>query len=119
MSEMNIMHWTKAMLVLLPWGLISVVLGAYYGISDPINLSIAVVIVYFAVKVGIIIGRWLHGVDKMNYRRSKHWMVHIPGQVYGNDLRFERSLNEIEVRQYLREYYGVKRLWSGLEVWIP
>lgn len=55
----------------------------------------------------------------MNYRRSTHWMVHIPGEVYGNDLRFERSLNEIEVRQYLREYYDVKRLWRGLEVWIP
>lgn len=54
----------------------------------------------------------------MNSRRSTHWMVKIPGEVYANDLRFERALNEREVREYLRKYYNVDRLWNGLEVWI-
>ena len=54
----------------------------------------------------------------MDYRRSTHWMVRLPGEVYANDLWFERPLNEPEVREYLRDYFHVNRLSRGVEVWI-
>lgn len=53
----------------------------------------------------------------MNYKRSKHWSVHYPGEVYANDLRFNAALNEIEVRKYLRDLHKTTRLSNGLEVW--
>ena len=49
--------------------------------------------------------------------RSAHWSVHYPGEVYANDLRFNKPLNESEVRAYLRDFHKVERLSNGLEVW--
>ena len=51
-------------------------------------------------------------------QRSTHWMVKLPGEVYANDLEFKKPLNEPEVREYLREYYNVKKMFKGTEVWI-
>lgn len=40
------------------------------------------------------------------------------GEFYSNSLEFHTKLNEREVRQYLREYHDVDRLWNGTELWI-
>lgn len=45
-------------------------------------------------------------------------MVHYPGEVYGNDLRFDEPLNELEVRSYLRDFHNTPRLSNGIAVWI-
>ncbi|MBN2488760.1 MAG: hypothetical protein JXA98_07005 [Methanosarcinaceae archaeon] len=50
--------------------------------------------------------------------KSTHWMVHLPGEVYANDLWFFCPLNETEVRAYLRDWHDVKRLWNGTEVYV-
>jgi len=50
---------------------------------------------------------------------STHWMVHYPGEVYGNDIRLKQPMNEKEVRQNEREVLGVSRLPNGIEFWIP
>ena len=50
--------------------------------------------------------------------KSTHWHVLLPGECYSNDLRFKVPLNETEVRQYLRDYHEVERLWNGTQIWI-
>lgn len=50
--------------------------------------------------------------------RSTHWMVHYPGEVYANDIRFETPMNEQGVRANEREILEVKRLPNGIEFWI-
>lgn len=49
---------------------------------------------------------------------SSHWMVHYPGEVYANDLRFNKPASKREVLDYLRRFHNVKRLTRGTEVWI-
>ena len=50
--------------------------------------------------------------------KSKHWNILYPGACFSNDLRFEVELNEHEVREYLREYHNIKRLWNNTQIWI-
>jgi len=51
-------------------------------------------------------------------RRSTHWKVHYPGEVYANDIRLETLMNEQEVRANEREILGVKKLPDEMEFWI-
>jgi|GEM_PF-5230756 len=51
-------------------------------------------------------------------RKSTHWCVKLPGEVYANDIRFEKPEDERAAREYMRQYLlGVKRLPNGTQFW--
>lgn len=48
---------------------------------------------------------------------STVWYVKLPGETYANSWEFECRVSEREVRAYVRDYLGLKRLPSGTQVW--
>lgn len=48
--------------------------------------------------------------------KSNHWMLFYPGEFYAGDLAYHKPVNEREVREDVRERYGVKRLPAGTYV---
>lgn len=49
--------------------------------------------------------------------KALRWHYHAPGMVYAVDFRFQRPVDEAEVRRYVREYLGLRRLPTGSAVW--
>jgi len=54
----------------------------------------------------------------MTNKRSTHWKVHYPGEIYANDIRLDIPMNEREVRANEREILKVKKLPYEMEFWI-
>ncbi len=50
--------------------------------------------------------------------KSYKWWFFFPGGVYGYDFDFEYRVTEQEARAYVRELFGIKRLWNGTQVWV-
>lgn len=45
------------------------------------------------------------------------WYVKLPGETYANSWEFTHPVSECEVRTYVRDYLGLKRLPRGTQVW--
>jgi hypothetical protein len=49
---------------------------------------------------------------------SKAWYIKFPGDAYAlGPIRFNHEANETEVREYAKEWAGVKRLPKGFQCW--
>jgi len=51
-----------------------------------------------------------------NTVKSMHWMLFYPGEFYAGDLAYYKPVNEKEVREDVRERYGIKKLPAGTHV---